>query len=64
MFQKGSIFGIGPGGGSVTSQLPDVHAGFVFSVAREELGVIFCCAVVAIFGFIVFKMMFSRCSEA
>ena len=52
MFQKGGIFGIGPGHGSVKSQLPDLHADFVFSVAGEELGVIFCCVVVAMFGFI------------
>ena len=41
MFQKGGIFGIGPGHGSVKSQLPDVHADFLFSFAGEELGVIF-----------------------
>ena len=55
MCQKGGKFGIGPGHGSVKCQLPDVPADFAFFVAGEELGVIFCRVVVAMFGFLVLR---------
>jgi cell division protein FtsW len=35
--------------------LPDAHADFVFAVAGEELGLIVCLVIVALFAFIVLR---------
>ena len=37
------------------SQLPDVHGDCFFSVAGKELGFVFCCVVVVMFGSIVLR---------
>ncbi|MEN3149403.1 putative lipid II flippase FtsW [Neorhizobium sp. IRAMC:178] len=52
---QGGWFGQGPGEGIVKRILPDSHTDFVFSVAAEEFGIIFCMALVAIFAFIVLR---------
>jgi cell division protein FtsW len=52
---RGGWFGQGPGEGIVKRILPDSHTDFVFSVAAEEFGVIFCMALVLIFAFIVLR---------
>jgi cell division protein FtsW len=52
---RGNWFGQGPGEGIVKRILPDSHTDFVFSVAAEEFGIIFCMALVAIFAFIVLR---------
>ena len=39
--------------GSVKPQLRNAHTDVVFCIAGEEMGVIFCCVVVAMFGFMV-----------
>ncbi|HEY8962993.1 MAG TPA: putative peptidoglycan glycosyltransferase FtsW, partial [Alphaproteobacteria bacterium] len=54
-FANGGLLGTGPGGGQVKLQLPDAHADFIFSVAAEELGLIFTLLVVALYGFIVLR---------
>ncbi len=54
-FLNGGLFGRGPGEGKVKSVLPDAHADFVFAVAGEELGLIACLAIVALFAFIVLR---------
>jgi cell division protein FtsW len=54
-FLNGGLFGRGPGEGKVKSVLPDAHADFVFAVAGEELGLIACLAIVALFAFVVLR---------
>jgi cell division protein FtsW len=52
---RGGWFGMGPGEGVVKRILPDSHTDFVFSVAAEEFGVVFCMALVALYGFVVMR---------
>lgn len=52
---RGDWFGQGPGEGTIKRILPDSHTDFVFSVAAEEFGIIFCMLLVAIFGFVVIR---------
>lgn len=52
---RGDWFGQGPGEGIVKRILPDSHTDFIFSVAAEEFGIIFCMALVAIFAFVVIR---------
>jgi cell division protein FtsW len=52
---RGGWFGMGPGEGVVKRILPDSHTDFVFSVAAEEFGVIFCMALVSLYGFVVMR---------
>lgn len=52
---RGGWFGKGPGEGVIKKIIPDAHTDFVFSVAAEEFGIIFCMALVALFAFIVVR---------
>jgi len=54
-FQNGGLLGRGPGEGEIKQVLPDSHTDFIFSVAGEELGVIFCLFLVGLFAFIVLR---------
>lgn len=54
-FTNGGLFGTGPGEGTVKMTIPDAHADFVFAVAGEELGLIWCLVIVALFAFIVLR---------
>jgi len=54
-FSRGGLLGRGPGEGSVKAQLPDAHSDFIFAVAGEELGLIACLVIVALFAFIVLR---------
>ena len=54
-FMNGGLWGRGPGEGTVKESLPDAHADFVFAVAGEELGLIVCLVIVALFAFIVLR---------
>ena len=54
-FMNGGLWGRGPGEGTVKQLLPDAHADFVFAVAGEELGLVVCLLIVALFGFIVLR---------
>ena len=54
-FMNGGLFGRGPGEGVVKNGLPDAHSDFIFAVAGEEFGLLFCLALVALFGFIVLR---------
>jgi cell division protein FtsW len=54
-FMNGGLWGRGPGEGTVKLSLPDAHADFVFAVAGEELGLVVCLVIVAIFAFIVLR---------
>lgn len=54
-FMHGGWFGRGPGEGTVSATLPDAHADFVFAVAGEELGIIVCLVIIALFAFVVIR---------
>jgi cell division protein FtsW len=56
-FVRGGWFGRGPGEGTVKRLLPESHTDFVFAVAAEEFGVALCLALVALFAFIVIRML-------
>ena len=54
-FVSGGWLGKGPGEGTVKRVLPDAHTDFIFAVTGEEFGILFCMALVALFGFVVLR---------
>lgn len=56
-FRAGGLVGRGPGDGVIKGKLPDAHSDFIFAVAGEELGLIVCCVIVALFAFVVLRSM-------
>lgn len=54
-FEKGGLWGTGPGQGSVKMTIPDAHADFIFAVAGEELGLLWCLLIVGLFAFVVLR---------
>ena len=54
-FMNGGLFGRGPGEGTVKGLLPDAHSDFIFAVAGEELGLLACLVIVALFAFVVLR---------
>ena len=54
-FMNGGLLGTGPGEGTVKMSIPDAHADFVFAVAGEELGLIWCLIIIALFAFVVLR---------
>lgn len=57
-FRHGGWFGCGPGEGVVKRLVPDAHSDFVFAVAGEEYGWIFCLVLVGLFAFLVIRSLF------
>jgi cell division protein FtsW len=57
-FSHGGLWGIGPGEGTVKHTLPDAHADFIFSVAAEEFGLVFCLALLALYGVIILRALY------
>lgn len=62
-FANGGMFGTGPGQGVVKNKIPDAHADFIFSVAGEELGLLFTLVIVALYAFIILRG-FNRLMES
>jgi cell division protein FtsW len=56
-FQNGGLFGTGPGGGAAKQILPDAHTDFSFAVVGEEFGFVACVGLMAIFAFIVLRVL-------
>ena len=52
---RGDWLGQGPGEGTIKRIIPDSHTDFIVSVAAEEVGILFCMALVAIFAFVVLR---------
>ena len=52
---NGGFFGLGPGEGIVKKHLPDAHSDFIFAVAGEEFGLLFCLLIVGLYAFIIFR---------
>ncbi len=47
-FKNGGFFGKGPGQGILKERIPDANTDFIFAVAGEELGFIFCLFIILI----------------
>lgn len=61
-FMNGSLFGRGPGEGTVKAQLPDAHTDFVMAVAGEEFGLVVCLIILVLFAFVTLRAL-SRASR-
>ncbi len=61
-FQNGSLFGRGPGEGTVKAQLPDAHTDFIMAVCGEEFGLIVCVIILCLFAFVTLRAL-SRASK-
>ncbi len=55
-FASGGFMGRGPGEGEIKQILPDAHTDYIFAVAGEEFGVIFCWFII-----IIYMVMVMRC---
>ena len=53
--ERGGLFGVGPGEGTVKRVLPDAHTDFVYAVAGEEFGLLLLVALTVIFAVIAIK---------
>ncbi len=62
-FANGGLFGTGPAQGTISHTIPDAHADFIFSVAGEELGLIFSLVIVGLYFFILMRG-FNRLMES
>ena len=56
-FQSGGIFGKGPGQGILKERIPDANTDFIFAVAGEELGFVFCLIIILIILCIIIKTL-------
>ncbi len=56
-FENGGVLGTGPGGGLAKQILPDSHSDFTFAVVGEEFGMIACLVLIALFAFIVLRVL-------
>lgn len=54
-FRQGGLGGVGPGQGEVKLGLPDAHADFIYSVAAEEMGMVFALIILGIYVFIILR---------
>tara|TARA_B100001287_G_C22562564_1_gene472166 strand:- start:111 stop:935 length:825 start_codon:yes stop_codon:yes gene_type:complete len=56
-FQSGGLFGKGPGQGILKERIPDANTDFIFAVAGEELGLIFCLIIIFIILSIIIRTL-------
>jgi cell division protein FtsW len=56
-FNNGGVLGAGPGGGVAKLVLPDAHTDFAFAVVGEEFGLIVCLALMALFFFVIMRVL-------
>lgn len=56
-FKSGGVFGKGPGQGDLKEKIPDANTDFIFAVAGEELGLIFCLIILIIILSIIIKTL-------
>jgi cell division protein FtsW len=61
-FQNGSLFGRGPGEGTVKALLPDAHTDFIMAVCGEEFGLVCCLLILCLFAFVTLRTL-SRASK-
>lgn len=58
-FASGGFLGKGPGSGVILDHLPDGHADFIFAVAGEELGLIACLGIIALYTIMIFRSLYA-----
>ena len=58
-FASGGLFGKGPGSGVILDHLPDGHADFIFAVAGEELGLIACLGIIALYAIMILRSFYA-----
>jgi cell division protein FtsW len=56
-FQSGGIFGKGPGQGILKESIPEASTDFIFAVAGEELGFVFCLIIILIILSIIIRTL-------
>jgi len=56
-FKSGGFFGKGPGQGMLKEKIPDANTDFIFAVAGEELGFIFCTAILLLILIIIIRFL-------
>ena len=54
--KEGSLFGKGPGLGTVKENIPDAHTDFIFSVIAEEFGLLSCLLIIVFFIYLIFNI--------
>ncbi|MFK8040395.1 MAG: putative peptidoglycan glycosyltransferase FtsW [Rickettsiaceae bacterium] len=62
-FANGGLYGTGPGEGVIKQSLPDLHSDFIFAVAGEEFGTMFCLIIILVFAFIIIKALIMVLNE-
>ena len=60
---RGGWLGQGPGEGTIKRVLPDSHTDFIFAVTAEEFGIVVCLALLAMFAFIVLRVLLAASRE-
>jgi cell division protein FtsW len=53
----GGLIGTGPGAGTAKFELPEAHTDYIFSVIGEELGLLACIAIAAIYFAIIVRVL-------
>ena len=56
-FKSGGLFGKGPGQGILKERIPDANTDFIFAVAGEELGFIFCSTIILLILIIIIRSL-------
>ena len=56
-FKNGGWFGKGPGQGILKEKIPDANTDFIFAVAGEELGFIFCSIIILLILTIIIRLL-------
>ena len=56
-FKSGGLFGKGPGQGSLKEKIADANTDFIFAVAGEELGFIFCTIIILLILTIIIRFL-------
>jgi cell division protein FtsW len=62
-FSSGGWLGKGPGAGSILNVLPDAHADFIFAVAGEEMGLLFCIGIVILYAILLWRFFLHAFQE-
>ncbi len=56
--RHGHLLGVGPGEGVFKRGVPEAHTDFIYSVAAEEYGLLFCLVMIGLFGFTVIRGLY------
>jgi cell division protein FtsW len=56
-FAHGGLGGVGPGAGTIKYRIPDAHSDFIFAVAGEEFGFLFCGLIALLFCVLTVRLL-------